>query len=504
MRRRTDRKLHFGYHHPPRRSPLGALRLLPVGLILGFTTFSAIVLPTEAGAADDAVTNCSGSATVAGSLPFAVAHAASGDTIDFSVSCPPSSPIVLSSTLDIDVALTIDGPGPASMAVSGDDDFTVVAVASGVTTTMSGITIEDGLGRTGGGIDNAGSSTITDSTITDNSSSDGGGGIVNGTGTLTVTDSTVSADNTYRGGGGGIEVDGGSVTVTDSTLSHDHAYFGGITIGGGGIENDGGTVTVTDSTFSQNASDYNGGGGGVFNGGGTLDLTASTLAHNVTHRQGGGGGGNIENEFGTVSMAGTIVSNSRVTEDCSGTVTDAGYNLDDDGSCGLSATNHSQSDVKPYLGPLQDNGGPTESLAPALGSPVLNQVPTGATGNGQSLCPGTDQRGVARPQGPACDIGAVELSPTAETITSPDEASATSHAPLSFTVTTSGTPTPSITKSGTLPRRLRFVDNGNGTATLSGVPRTTGRYRLEITATFGEGPSAFVVVQVFTLTINAT
>ena len=453
MRRPTDRKLHFRPDHSPRDAAGRAPRLLPVGLIVGLITLSVIVVPTPAGAADDAVTNCSGSATDTGSLPYAIENAVSGDTIDFSTTCPPSAPIVLSSTLDIDVDLAIDGPGPATMAVSGNGASTVLAVAAGVTTTISGLTIEDGLGQTGGGIDNAGSTTVTNSTITDNNSSDGGGGIVNQSGTLTVAETTVSDNSTYRAGGGGLEINGGSATVTDSVLTDDNAYNGGITIGGGGIENNGALVSVTDTTLARDASDYNGGGGAVFNDGGTIALTASTLAHNVTHRQGGGGGGNIENEFGTVSVAGTIVSNTPVTEDCSGVVTDAGYNLDDDGSCGFSETNHSQSDVKPYLGPLQDNGGPTESLAPALGSPVLNQIPTGASGNGQSLCPGTDQRGVARPQDSACDIGAVELSPTAETITSPDAAPATSHTPFSFTVTTSGTPTPSITKRGRLPKR---------------------------------------------------
>jgi hypothetical protein len=132
---------------------------------------------------------------------------------------------------------------------------------------------------------------------------------------------------------------------------------------------------------------------------------------------------------------------------------------------------------------------------------VLNQIPMGATGNATPLCPGIDQRGVSRPQGSACDIGAMELSPTSQTITSPDGTTGTLHTPLSFTVTTAGTPTPSVTKSGKLPKRLRFVDNGNGTATISGPPRATGSFHVTITATFGTGSAAFVVTQLFTLTI---
>jgi hypothetical protein len=60
--------------------------------------------------------------------------------------------------------------------------------------------------------------------------------------------------------------------------------------------------------------------------------------------------------------------------------------------------------ASPQLGPLAANGGPTLTRAPADGSPAIDHGGTRATG-----CPATDQRGVSRPQGPACDIGAVEV-----------------------------------------------------------------------------------------------
>jgi hypothetical protein len=116
------------------------------------------------------------------------------------------------------------------------------------------------------------------------------------------------------------------------------------------------------------------------------------------------------NSSGTVSAAGTIV------DDCSGTIGDADYNLGDDGTCGFSSANHSQSGVNPDLGPLQNNGGPTDTEAPATDSPALNQIPLGTMAEGISLCPGTDQRGVARPQATDCDIGAVELAPAAPSV----------------------------------------------------------------------------------------
>jgi hypothetical protein len=186
--------------------------------------------------------------------------------------------------------------------------------------------------------------------------------------------------------------------------------------------------------------------------------------------------------------------------DAAAAITDVGYNLDDDGSCGFSAANNSQSDVDPDLGPFQNNGGPTETQAPAFGSPVLNRIPLGTTGNGVTLCPGTDQRGVSRPQGSECDIGVVELV-IPQAITSPNNANATVGSPFSFTVDTSGSPVPTIPEKGTLPRRLSFTSNGNGTATISGTPRTVGVFHLKIKATFGTGSTKYVVIQAFALTI---
>jgi len=87
---------------------------------------------------------------------------------------------------------------------------------------------------------------------------------------------------------------------------------------------------------------------------------------------------------------------------CFGPITDAGNNIDDAVSCGLSEPN-SLSNTDPLLDPagLQDNGGPTQTIALLAGGPALN------AGN-DAACPSTDQRGIVRPQGTNCDIGAYE------------------------------------------------------------------------------------------------
>lgn len=66
--------------------------------------------------------------------------------------------------------------------------------------------------------------------------------------------------------------------------------------------------------------------------------------------------------------------------------------------------------VDPLLGPLQDNGGPTFTHALLAGSPAIDTGNPALLGSGGSACEATDQRGVARPQGSACDIGAYEAT----------------------------------------------------------------------------------------------
>jgi hypothetical protein len=80
------------------------------------------------------------------------------------------------------------------------------------------------------------------------------------------------------------------------------------------------------------------------------------------------------------------------------------YNWANDSSCALAGTGDHQSDANFALGPLADNGGSVPTRAPALSSVLVDQIPVNA-------CPiAIDARGVTRPQGNACDIGAVEVS----------------------------------------------------------------------------------------------
>jgi hypothetical protein len=156
-----------------------SMRLVRLRLFVAIAVTGAVavaVFPAQvAEAGTDVVTTCSGSVSAPGSLPYEVTNATSGETIAFSVSCPPASPITLASTIDIDENLTIDGPGPGSMGVSGNGSVEVFDVESGATAVaISGLTIEDGStesgggGPGGGGIYNDGTLNVTDSALTDN------------------------------------------------------------------------------------------------------------------------------------------------------------------------------------------------------------------------------------------------------------------------------------------------------------------------------------------------
>lgn len=156
-----------------------------------------------------------------------------------------------------------------------------------------------------------------------------------------------------------------------------------------------------------------GDGGGIDQAFGTLSLSNVTLASNSA-----GNGGNLFNT-GTVSAKNTIIAGgtaSSGSENCAGSsapvIASQGYNIEDRNQCGLSGPGD-QTNTDPLLGGLQDNGGQTDTRALAVGSPAVNHGnPHGCTDASATLLM-VDQRGMTRPEGLACDVGAYELQPVA-------------------------------------------------------------------------------------------
>jgi hypothetical protein len=282
-----------------------------------------------------------------------------------------SGDIKVTRSLSIASNTTIDATGQ-SVTLDRQNGAEVLLGNPGVTLSLNNLTIANG----NGGVE-------------------GGGGILNNVGTVIVTNSTFSGNSASGAdGGGGIYSNAGTVIVTNSTFSLNSASGSG---DGGGISMNHGTLTVTNSTFSGNSASE---GGGIYNNGGTLTATNSTFSGNSAS---GGGGIN-----GNATLENTILA-SNTGGNCTGTFTDGGYNLDDDGSCGLSSANHSFSDNQnANLGSLSNNGGPTQTIPFNAGSVAIDAIPLLSSGCGGTIL--TDQRGVFRPQGPACDIGAFETT----------------------------------------------------------------------------------------------
>ncbi len=276
--------------------------------------------------------------------------------------------------------------------------------------TLSGNYGNTGLGALGGGIWSDGKLTVTYSTLSNNFGNSGGGIYNRGSGTLTVTNSTLS-NNSVFGSGGGI-VNHGTATVNNSTLSGNSAS------NGGGFDNSG-TLTVNNSTLANNSaisSQSSTRGGAICNNSGaTLTVSHSTLSGNSATN-----GSGIYNR-GTLNIANTIIANnigydySTSSGSTVGTVnlipsgnpsnpTSAANNLVTFPNFSWATTVASE---QLNLGPLQNNGGPTFTMALLSGSPAIN-AGNAAISNASPIS-GLDQRGYAR-SSTAPSIGAFEFN----------------------------------------------------------------------------------------------
>jgi hypothetical protein len=225
------------------------------------------------------------------------------------------------------VAESIVGPGEGTMILSGNSATGVVAVSSGVTAKITGLTIEDGLAaNSGGGIDNAGKLTVSNVLVTGNSASSGGGIANEATGVLTLSNVSLTNDTATTNGGG--LANAGNLTLLHSAINSNSASIGG------GVYNTG-TMSLSQSTLSGNTASQSGGGfanastgaltisyvtvsgnqasgalgqGGAAVNNGTLTIANSTLNNNSAAAAGGG----IENQSaGTISLTNaTLAGNS--------------------------------------------------------------------------------------------------------------------------------------------------------------------------------------------------
>jgi predicted outer membrane repeat protein len=371
--------------------------------------------------------NCKTKATACATIGHAISLAASGDTIR-------TAAATYQENLSIPFNLKLNGAGAKTTIVDGTNTANVFTVGAGINLTLSNLTIEKGVGYSGGGgVDNAGTLSVSNSNFYVNTASSGGA-ILN-TGTVTISNTTFSGNSPYFYGHsascGAID-NQGTMTITTTTFYDNYANNNYTS--GGAICN-GNTLTVTDSTFYDNQSQGNNGGyggaiyayagtlavinstfylnsattsgGAIYDGGGTVEISNSTFGINAENIGGGGALGNAGSSF---LMQNSIVANGGNGGNCAGTITSYGYNLSSDSTCNFGNTGD-LNNTNPKLGPLRSNGGTTKTMALQRYSPALDAGnPAGCTDFSANLLT-IDQRGQPRPGGgetTGCDMGAYE------------------------------------------------------------------------------------------------
>lgn len=299
----------------------------------------------------------------------------------------------------------------------------------------------------GGGIfnENASNPELTRVTISNNTATRYGGGMYNAYSSPVLSEVIISSnDADPYGSGGGMYNLGGSPELDDVTFSNNRVRNISVAsnANGGGMKNASSSPSLTNVTFASNASNYN--GGGIHNSASSPNLTNVTFSGNSAGYKGGGmfngsssspvlmnvtfngnsssfrGGGIAHDETSTSTLTNVILWGN--------TATSAGPEIDNpnDGSnpnptlsycvvqdqynsCPSGCTCDNLIFSDPLLKPLTDNGGFTQTMALSIGSSAINAADP-------SNFPEDDQRGVSRPQGDRCDIGAFELDDLAAPI----------------------------------------------------------------------------------------
>jgi len=346
---------------------------------------------------------------------------------------------------------TVEGVGGGI----GNDVGAKLAV---VDSTVSGNATAD---QGGAGIANLGSATISGSTISENVANYSAGGLLNEPmAVLTVIDSTISGNIALNGVGGGIANHGGMVSIATTTVSDNLAE----NYHGGGLHNDeSGTMILTESTVSKNCSESQSGGienlgmltierstisgnSALYNAGGlgigdraTVIMLNSTVSGNSAGNWAGGIGGDWVPELTVIASTiadnvaaggGSAIGlrhaetlriwNSLIVGDCFGDFyCGAGCvgNIESAAdTCGLDPLTNQINVTSEQLdlAPLEDNGGPTLTQLPGSGSAARDEIDEEDCVDARNQPLASDQRGVVRPQGPGCDIGAVEVEASSQ------------------------------------------------------------------------------------------
>ena len=275
----------------------------------------------------------------------------------------------------------------------------------------------------GGAVGNYGSAIMTGCLLAGNSATGGPGGD-GGSGSYGFyPDNSGGPGGAGGSGKGGALFNGGQAVLVNNTFASNQG------VGGPGGWGGSGAPPSSQSDTSGNGGHGGVGGSGdgaVADAGGLCYVLNCTVALNLGSPGAGGMGGpagpwiypyypprvgspggdaSAGIAVGGLTTTGAILQNTllsgNTSSNAAGNITDAGHNLSSDGSCAFTAAG-SLNNTDPKLGPLAGHGGPTLTMPLLPGSPAID------AGNTPGA-PATDQRGVARPQGPGVDIGSFEF-----------------------------------------------------------------------------------------------
>ncbi|MEP0806095.1 MAG: hypothetical protein HRF47_11425, partial [Chloroflexota bacterium] len=270
---------------------------------------------------------------------------------------------------------------------------------------LTHVTFSNNTAERGGGLFSQNSNPVlTNVTFTNNTATNGAGGGMNSqtanpgdSPSLPTLVNVVFHNNTAVGGGGMINSNSHAV-LTNVTFSGNAASRRG-----GGLLNEDSNPTLTNVTFYNNTSTDNTFYSDPRGGGGMLNINSNPTLNNVTFSANDSvlvGGDAIRNVNSNPQIRNSIFwddADDEIQSDGTSTVTISDSVVEG----GISGTNIITTD--PKLGPLANNGGFTQTMALGVGSSAINQ------GGTVVACATSDQRGVTRPQGAACDIGAYEF-----------------------------------------------------------------------------------------------
>ncbi|WP_263357026.1 beta strand repeat-containing protein [Acidicapsa ligni] len=327
-----------------------------IAVLLCFGLFAS-----SAGATTWTVSDTTDSPSDSNSVRYAINHAKSGDTVTFANSLDGQVIALTGGTLSISTNIAIQGPGANLLTISGSNSATVFSINSSAVA-ISGLTIANGRAATNGA----------------------GGGVLISGGAVIFTACVFSTNSATNGGA----IDNaGNLTVNNSTFTGNSAS----TLGGG-IQNSG-ALTVTNSTFSGNSAGAS--GGGIDNNSGTIVLNNTTVSGNSAGTSGSGIFNNLsDSPAPTITAINTIVA---------GNTTGGVLGSDDCDNCGAQSSSNLIGGA-PQLGALGWNGGPTQTMIPMPGSPVIG------AGSYQIGELAADQRGFNRPSSANAqiDLGAIQ------------------------------------------------------------------------------------------------